>query len=70
MWATKMAHVARNSADPRRSWHHPGRTKPDRRFAVGVADQAAVIEKGRIVWTGPLDTLRQDAALRAEHLHL
>jgi branched-chain amino acid transport system ATP-binding protein len=40
------------------------------RFAVGVADQAAVIEKGRIVWTGPLDTLRQDAALRAEHLHL
>jgi branched-chain amino acid transport system ATP-binding protein len=40
------------------------------RFAVGVADRAAVIEKGRIVWTGPLDTLRQDAALRAEHLHL
>jgi len=40
------------------------------RFAVGVADHAAVIEKGRIVWTGPLDTLRQDAALRAEHLHL
>jgi branched-chain amino acid transport system ATP-binding protein len=40
------------------------------RFAVGVADRAAVIEKGRIVWTGPLETLRQDAALRAEHLHL
>jgi len=40
------------------------------RFALGVADGAAVIEKGRIVWTGPLDTLRQDAALRAEHLHL
>ena len=40
------------------------------RFAVGVADQAAVIEKGCIVWTGALDTLRQDAALRAEHLHL
>jgi branched-chain amino acid transport system ATP-binding protein len=40
------------------------------RFAMGVADQAAVIEKGRIVWTGPLETLRQDAALRAEHLHL
>jgi branched-chain amino acid transport system ATP-binding protein len=40
------------------------------RFAVGVADRASVIEKGRIVWTGPLDTLRQDAALRAEHLDL
>jgi branched-chain amino acid transport system ATP-binding protein len=40
------------------------------RFAVGVADRAAVIEKGRIVWTGTMDTLRQDAALRAEHLNL
>jgi branched-chain amino acid transport system ATP-binding protein len=40
------------------------------RFAMGVADRAAVIEKGRIAWTGFLETLRQDAALRAEHLDL
>jgi branched-chain amino acid transport system ATP-binding protein len=39
-------------------------------FAMGVADRAAVIEKGRIAWTGFLETLRQDAALRAEHLDL
>jgi branched-chain amino acid transport system ATP-binding protein len=40
------------------------------RFAMGVADRAAVIEKGRIAWTGLLETLRADAALRAEHLDL
>ena len=38
------------------------------RFAAGIADRAAVIEKGMIVWTGAMDTLMGDAALRAAHL--
>jgi branched-chain amino acid transport system ATP-binding protein len=38
------------------------------RFAAGIADRAAVIEKGTIVWTGAMDTLMGDAALRAAHL--
>jgi branched-chain amino acid transport system ATP-binding protein len=40
------------------------------RFATGVADHAAVIERGHITWAGPMETLRQDAALRAAHLDL
>ncbi len=38
------------------------------RFAAGIADRAAVIEKGTIVWTGAMGTLMGDAALRAAHL--
>jgi len=34
-------------------------------FAARIADRAAVIEKGRIVWTGPMPALMQDAAARA-----
>ena len=39
-------------------------------FAARVADRAAVIETGRIIWSGPMATLQGDAALRAAHLHL
>ncbi len=37
-------------------------------FAAGVADRAAMIEAGRIVWSGPMAALQADAALRAAHL--
>jgi len=37
-------------------------------FASRVADRAAVIEKGRIVWTGTMDALQTDDAARAAHL--
>ncbi len=37
-------------------------------FAAGIADRAAVIEKGAIVWTGAMGALMNDAALRAAHL--
>ena len=39
-------------------------------FADGLADRAAVIETGRTIWSGPMAALREDAALRAAHLHL
>jgi branched-chain amino acid transport system ATP-binding protein len=38
------------------------------RFAARVADRAAVIETGRIVWTGALQELAADAALRGRYL--
>jgi branched-chain amino acid transport system ATP-binding protein len=37
-------------------------------FASRVAGQAAVIEKGRIVWTGTMAALQADEAARAAHL--
>jgi branched-chain amino acid transport system ATP-binding protein len=37
-------------------------------FAARVADRAAVIEKGRIVWTGTMAALQADAAVRTAHL--
>ncbi len=37
-------------------------------FAGGMADRAAVIETGRIVWTGDMATLRTSAALRERYL--
>ena len=37
-------------------------------FAVRVADRAAVIEKGRIVWSGTMDALQADEAARAAYL--
>ena len=37
-------------------------------FASRVADRAAVIEKGRIVWTGTMEALRADEAARAAYL--
>jgi branched-chain amino acid transport system ATP-binding protein len=39
-------------------------------FAAGLADRAAVIETGRTIWSGPMAALREDATLRAAHLHL
>ena len=39
-------------------------------FAARVADRAAVIETGRIVWSGSMTELQDDAAARAAHLHL
>jgi branched-chain amino acid transport system ATP-binding protein len=39
-------------------------------FAARVADAAAVIEKGRIVWSGTMAGLQADPAARAAHLHL
>ena len=36
-------------------------------FAAAIADQAAVIEKGRIVWTGAIAALMHDGDLRARH---
>ena len=33
-------------------------------IALSVADHAAVIDRGRIAWTGDAATLREDAALR------
>lgn len=33
-------------------------------FALAVADQAAIIEKGRITWHGPISALQADPALR------
>jgi branched-chain amino acid transport system ATP-binding protein len=38
------------------------------RFAARVADRAAVIETGRIVWTGALQELAADATLRGRYL--
>ncbi|MDW8316059.1 MAG: ABC transporter ATP-binding protein [Rhodovarius sp.] len=38
------------------------------RFAARVADRASLIERGRIVWSGPMAELLADAALRARHL--
>jgi branched-chain amino acid transport system ATP-binding protein len=37
-------------------------------IALSVADQAAVIDRGRIAWTGTARTLREDGALRARLL--
>ena len=37
-------------------------------FATSVADHAAVIEKGRIVWHGTMAALMQDAAARESYL--
>jgi branched-chain amino acid transport system ATP-binding protein len=37
-------------------------------FAARVADRAAVIEKGRIVWTGAMAALQADEAARAAYL--
>jgi branched-chain amino acid transport system ATP-binding protein len=37
-------------------------------FAARVADRAAVIEKGRIVWTGTMAALQADAAARSAYL--
>ena len=37
-------------------------------FAARVADRAAVIERGRIAWTGTVAALQADAAARATHL--
>jgi branched-chain amino acid transport system ATP-binding protein len=39
-------------------------------FAARVADRAAVIETGRVIWTGSMAELQQDETLRAAHLHL
>ncbi len=39
-------------------------------FAAGVADNAAVIETGRIVWSGSMQGLMKDEAARAAHLSL
>ena len=39
------------------------------RFAALVGDRAAVIETGRVIWSGAMAALREDAALRAAHLH-
>lgn len=33
-------------------------------IALSVADRAAVLDRGRIAWTGPAEELRQDRALR------
>lgn len=38
-------------------------------FAASVGDRAAVIETGRVIWSGPMAALQGDAALRAAHLH-
>ncbi len=37
-------------------------------FAAGMADRAAVIETGRIVWAGEMAALRASAALRERYL--
>jgi branched-chain amino acid transport system ATP-binding protein len=37
-------------------------------IALSVADHAAVIDRGRIAWTGDANTLREDGALRARLL--
>jgi len=37
-------------------------------FAKRVADHAAVIEKGRVVWTGTMAALLEDAAVRDRYL--
>jgi branched-chain amino acid transport system ATP-binding protein len=37
-------------------------------IALSVADHAAVIDRGRIAWTGDAKTLREDGALRARLL--
>ncbi len=39
-------------------------------FAARVADRAAVIESGRIVWSGTMAALLADAAVRAAHLQV
>jgi branched-chain amino acid transport system ATP-binding protein len=36
-------------------------------FALRVADRAAVIETGRIVWNGTMAALAADAAVRAAY---
>jgi branched-chain amino acid transport system ATP-binding protein len=33
-------------------------------IALSVADHAAIIDRGRIAWTGDAETLRQDISLR------
>jgi branched-chain amino acid transport system ATP-binding protein len=38
------------------------------RFAAWVADRAALIETGRIVWTGTMADFAADAPLRSRHL--
>ena len=39
-------------------------------FAARVADSAAVIESGRLVWSGTMAALRADEAVRAAHLQV
>ena len=39
-------------------------------FAVRVADRAAVIESGRLVWSGTMAALLADEAVRAAHLQV
>ena len=39
-------------------------------FAAGVADQAAILETGRLVWTGGMKALLSDHATRARYLEL
>ena len=39
-------------------------------FAARVADRAAVIESGRIVWSGTMAALLADEAVRAAHLQV
>ena len=38
------------------------------RFAAGVADRAAVIESGRVAWTGTMATLQADEVARRAFL--
>ena len=40
------------------------------RFAAQVADRAAVIETGRVIWSGSMAELREDEAMRAAYLGL
>ena len=42
--------------------------EPNLHFAAGIADAAAVIEKGQVVWRGSVAALRADAAARVRHL--
>ena len=39
-------------------------------FAAGVADRAAILETGRLVWTGDTAGLLADHAARARYLEL
>jgi ABC-type branched-subunit amino acid transport system ATPase component len=39
-------------------------------FAARVADRAAILETGRIVWEGAIDALLADTGARARHLQV
>ena len=43
-------------------------TGQNQHFAAHIADRAAIIETGRIVWSGSIAQLRQDGAARIAHL--